>query len=62
MYPNPFESQGFAGFWLRVENPCDGCDWKEKCSKCPYEPQCGGCSKQFNEEEEERDEEGWLYE
>jgi hypothetical protein len=64
MYPNPFESQGFAGFWLRVdrewaeaekrllyypEGPCDFCV-ESDCSGCENNPQEEPCDYGFSEE------------
>ena len=59
MYPNRFESQGFAKFWLRVEQ-----EWAEAEKKllyypdqmCPYcgDPAClGECDESLEDEEEE---------
>jgi hypothetical protein len=55
MYPNRFESKGFAGFWLRVER-----EWAENEKKllyypdqaCPYcgKPECLGDCQQAEAE------------
>lgn len=60
---NPFESQGFAGFWLRVER-----EWAEKekfdehygltgCDFCDDWYNCPDCPSRLEQEEEDKAEE-----
>ena len=48
MYPNPFESPGFAGFWLRVER-----EWAEEEKRNLFYPFDGVNDPDLGDEEDD---------
>ncbi len=70
MYPNPFECQGFAGFWLRVER-----EWAEaekrrdiydpfrddECAYCDDWYNCPDCPARLEQEAEDEAEEMFCF-